>query len=206
MRARSEVCALLVLSLAAMACRSLPPARLYVITPPEVAVQSEGATGEGLRLAVEAFSVDSPYDGDQIAYRVGLDSPEISFYAHHRWAASLRHQLPLVAAAIFANLPTVASITPVAAGRSHDAVLVGRLLYLEELDLPGEQIARVGLELELIDQDDRRVWSQSVAAQVGGQADEVADIVRSMRQAVQKAFDQVRPSLKAAVLGLSEAH
>jgi uncharacterized lipoprotein YmbA len=151
---------------------------------------------------VEAFRVDEPYDGDQLAYRIGRDSPEIAFYAHHRWAAPLREQLALAVATYFSDLPGVASITPISVGRSHDGTLVGRLLFLEELDVPGEQIARLGLELALVDRQGMQVWSQTVTSQVTSQAREVPDIVRSMRQALRQAFDQMRPALSAAVASL----
>ena len=187
-----------------VACRSVPPPHFYLLTAQEAPAATPGRSESGIHLAVETFRVDSPYDGDQLAYRVGRDSPEIAFYAHHRWAASLRLQLPLAVAAAFTDLPGVASIEPSAVGRSYDGSLVGRLLFLEELDLPTEQIARVALELALVDRQGDRVWSQTVAAQVSGQAEDVPSIVRSMRQALRQAFDQLRPALSAAVADLLE--
>jgi uncharacterized lipoprotein YmbA len=202
MSRRLALGALISAALGLGACRSAPSPHYYLIAPQEISVAAPNPSEQGLHLAVEAFRVDAPYDGDQLAYRVGRDSPEIVFYAHHRWAASLREQLALAVAASFSDLPGVASITPISVGRSHDGTLVGRLLFLEELDVPGEQIARLGLELALVDRQGMQVWSQTVTSQVTSQAREVPDIVRSMRQALRQAFDQMRPALSAAVASL----
>lgn len=201
MRTEFLVAALLPVVVGAVACRSVPP-HFYVITLPEVPAVAEDSNDDGVRLGIAPFTVDSPYDGDQLIYRVGRDSPEIAFYAHHRWAASLRDQLPLAATATFGDLPGVTSIAPIEVGRSYDGELVGRLLYLEELDVPGEQIARVGLELALLDRDNQQIWFQTVSAQVSGQAVDVPDMVRYMRRALQDALSQARSGLAAAVAQL----
>lgn len=196
--------ALFLLAGLAFACKSVPPSHLYVVTTPDAALPVGDSSGEGVHLGVSPFQVDSPYDGDQLVYRIGRDSPEVGYYAQHRWAAPLRDQLPLMVAAAFTDLPGIASISPIGVGRDYDAELVGRLLYLEELDLPGEQTARVGLELALVDREENRLWSQTVSSEVGGQADEVGQIVRSMRQALEEALRQARPGLAEAAAGLSE--
>lgn len=196
--------ALPLLALGMVTCRSAPPAHFYLITRLDATSLPEESTDQGVQLGVPPFNVDSPYDGDQLVYRVGQESPEIAYYTYHRWAAPLRDQLPLAVIAAFGDLPGVASIAPVGVGRRHDAALVGRLLYLEELDLPGEQIARIGLELALVDRSDRQIWRRRVAAQAGGLAGEVPEIVTYMRQALEEALRQVRPGLQAAVARMSD--
>lgn len=189
-------------ALAAGACRSQPPSHLYVIAQPDAAMAT--AATSGLRLAVRPFRVEPPYDDARLVYRVGSDSPEIGFYAYHRWAAPLGDQLAQAAIASFADLPDVGSIFRAAVGREHDAVLVGRLLYLEELDLPGEQIAHIGVELALLDEGGREVWAETVSGRVSGRADEVSEIVMGMRRATFEALGRARPGLTAGLAALTD--
>ena len=181
------------------ACRSAPPQHYYVIAQSEVPSNVKSTAEDGCRLAIAPFRVDAPYDEDQLIYRIGRDSPEIVFYAHHRWAASLSEQLQLAASTTFRDLPGISSIGPLEVDRSYNAVLLGRLLYLEELDLPEEQVARVGIELTLLNRAGQQIWSQTVSARVGGLAADVPAIVRHMRRALQQAFSEARPGLSAAV-------
>ena len=204
MRRRLSTIAVLSLLLGVVACQSTPPPHFYLISEPRLAPSPARSSADGVHLVVSSFSVDSPYDGDQLVYRVGADSPEIAYYAHHRWAAPLREQLPTVALSAFGDLPGLASIFPMGAGRNYDVELLGRLLYLEELDLPGEQSARVGLELALVDREGERLWSQTVSAKIGGQAEEVTDIVGYMRRALEDVFQQARPGLSEALAKLTE--
>jgi len=68
------------------ACRSAPTTHYYVLTPtrqvPDVAAAASDSTG--LRIGVEPFTVDPPYDRDQLVYRLGVDSVEVGFYTFHR--------------------------------------------------------------------------------------------------------------------------
>ena len=193
---------LLLSTLSLVGCRSAPAEHYYVVVQAEVAPVAGSTRSTGLRLGIAPFSVDSPYDEDQLVYRVGRDSPEVAFYSHHRWAAPLQDQLQLAAATAFLDLPGVASTGPLGIDRDYDAVLLGRLLYLEELDVPEEQIARIGIELILINRHNQQIWSQAVSAHVGGQAADVPTIVRQMSRALQEALGKARPGLNAAIAKL----
>ncbi len=94
---------LLSLLLLVTACRSAPTTRYYVLAPSNTAPETVATPtgGSGLRIGVEPFTVDPPYDRDQLVYRLGVDSVEVGFYSYHRWAAPLSE---LVAVAVAEGL------------------------------------------------------------------------------------------------------
>ena len=78
--------------------------------------------------------------------------------SHHRWAAPLSD---LVAVAMVDGLrgtPGISTIELWSSGSDYDAVLRGRVIYLEEIDVPGSQEARLRLELRLLDLKGKLVW------------------------------------------------
>ena len=101
---------LLLLLLWVTACRSAPTTRYYVLAPSRTAPEAVTTVAEtsGLRVGVEPFTVDPPYDRDQLVYRLGVDSVEVGFYSYHRWAAPLSD---LVAVAMAEGLRQIAALS-----------------------------------------------------------------------------------------------
>ena len=164
------------------ACRSAPTTRYYVLAPsmttPESSPTSSGSTG--LRVGVEPFTVDPPYDRDQLVYRLGADSVEVGFYSYHRWAAPLSELVAVAMAEGLRGTPGIEIIEPWTSGGDYTALLHGRVIYLEEIDVPGEQQARLRLELRLVDLDGATIWSQEVFGSASGQSDTVAAFLAGM--------------------------
>ena len=193
---------LLSLLLLVTACRSAPTTRYYVLAPSNTAPETEAtSTGEpGLRIGVEPFTVDPPYDRDQLVYRLGVDSVEVGFYSYHRWAAPLSELVAVAMAEGLRGAPGIGSIEPWTSGGEYDALLHGRVLYLEEIDVPGQQEARLRLELRLVDLEGSMIWSQEVFGSAAGQSDTVAQIVEQLYVAFDQALEQARAGLTRANL------
>ena len=193
--------ACLILSLILMiGCGSAPTTHYYVLAPTRSAPPPGTGMMDGLRVGVEPFTVDPPYDRDQLVYRLGTESVEVGFYNYHRWAAPLSD---LVAVAMVDGLrgtPGIARIELWSSGSQYDAVLRGRVVYLEEIDLPGSQEARLRLELRLLDSEGGILWSDVVSGSASGQSDTVAQIVELLYAAFDQAVGQTRAGLVEADL------
>lgn len=194
-RCHAPFAALLLLALTT-GCASTPATRFYTLHQPGMAPQP---AGDGLRVAVEEFQVDPPYDREQLVYRVGEDAPEVGFYAYHRWATPLSQMLPLHAAQQLATVPGIRSLSPAAEGTPYDVRLSGRLRMLEEVDSPAGQQVRVSLELHLRDPQGELLWSTAVSAKSSGQADNVGQVVEHMRLALDEALARAGRDLGQAL-------
>jgi uncharacterized lipoprotein YmbA len=166
----------------------------------EVATPSSESTG--LRIGVEPFTVDPPYDRNQLVYRLGTDSVEVGFYTYHRWAAPLGDLVAVSMAQGLRGTPGVDRIEPVTSGGDYSAFLRGRVVYLEEIDLPGQQMARLSLELRLVDRDGLTLWSGEVEGSATGSNETVAGIVEQLYQAFDQALAQARAGLAQAATGM----
>ncbi len=180
-------------------CAKIPPTHYYVLStpaPPHTTIR------KGLRVGVQPFRVNPPYDQDRIVYRVGSESPEVGFYAYHRWAAPLGRMLPGAVSLLLESGNPLASFEPAMPDRNYAAILDGHLLLLEEVDTPAEQQARLRLSLVLRSSAGEELWSASVFRSVSGQAEGVDEIVLQMRTALEGALRQMRPGITAALQSL----
>lgn len=201
MRPKGVVQLILALLLVA-GCRSAPTTRYYVVAPTRTAPVAVAESGDSsdLRIGVEPFAVDPPYDRDQLVYRLGADSVEVGFYSYHRWAAPLSDLLAVAMAEGLRGTPGIASIEPWSSGGDYDALLRGRVIYLEEIDVPGQQEARMRLELRLVSADGSTLWSQEVSGSAAGQNETVAQIVEQLYAAFDKALEEARSGLRRALV------
>jgi ABC-type uncharacterized transport system auxiliary subunit len=191
----------LALVAAALGCAKRPPTHYYVLQ----AVHEETATsavvpgGDRLRVGVATFQIDPPYDQDRIVYRVGLDSPEIGYYAYHRWAMPLSRMLPMLVAESFGGIDRLQSIEPEAPGTTYDAYLGGRCVALEEVDVTdGPRVhARIRLELRLA--DGSVVWTRNITVDDDASDDDVLGIVERMRAALRQALADAAADLGRAL-------
>jgi uncharacterized lipoprotein YmbA len=154
--------------------------------------------GEGLFVGVETFVVDPPYDQDRLVYRQDPDSSEVGFYAYHRWASPLGRLVSVAIADGLRGTPGIASIEPAISGGDYSARLRGRVIYLEEVDLPEVQEARMALRLELDDSKGEILWSQTVTGVASSRAESGSEMILL----VQSAFDDL---LLEARIGLAAA-
>ncbi len=180
-------------------CAKIPPTHYYVLStpaPPNMTVPKR------LRVGVRPFRVNPPYDQDRIVYRVGSESPEVGFYAYHRWAVPLGRMLPGVVSRLLESGSPLASFEPAMPGRSYAAVLDGHLLLLEEVDTLAEQQARLRLSLVLRSSAGEELWSASVFRSVAGQAAGVDEIVLQMRTALESALKEMQPGITASLQSL----
>jgi uncharacterized lipoprotein YmbA len=202
--------AVLVMAAAIAGCGRAPASRYYLLQPreghdtlPALQTTIDGLVGEteaGLRAGVRPFHVDPPYDQDRIVYRVGRDAVEVGFYPYDRWAVPLSRMLPSLVAELLGEATGIASMEPVVAGRTYDALLEGHLLALEEIDTPDGQYARLRLLLLLRAQgDDGILWEEAISREAVTQAEDVGDVVTQMRALVEDALTEARPQLEAAL-------
>jgi ABC-type uncharacterized transport system auxiliary subunit len=178
----------------ALACAGKSPPTHYYTLPLSGTTGGNAPVAAGLEVGVVAFDVDAPYDQDSIVYRIGADSPEVGFYAYHRWAAPLSRLLPALVAERFEGARGIASIEPALPGRRYPALLDGRLSVLEEIDLAGEQRIRLRMTLSLRDGDGTLRWREQIAAEGSADAHEVRAIVEAMGATLVEALDRARAS------------
>ena len=186
---------------AVSACAGIPATHYYELrlAPDRAGAVRASTNPHGLAVGVRLFQVDPPYDQDRIVYRIGEDSPEIGFYAYHRWAIPLSRMLPGVAAEALRGTARVSSIEPVMPGRDYEALLEGRVLILEEVDLPEGQRVRVRVALVLRLEDGTEIWSETVASESTAQLREVREVVERMSIALEEALGKARDGLGAAL-------
>ncbi len=191
----------LVLALVFVGCAArTPPAHYYLLEPldslPGEALGSVPAGG--ITIGVGPFEIDPPYDQDRIVYRVGEDSPEVGFYAYHRWAAPLARMVPRVVAAGLGGIDGIKSIEPAIAGRQYDGRVYGRVLTLEEIDTSGGATAHARLMLILV-LGDVEIWSGTTHAEATIATRDVGDVVERMRAALSEAVTRARPGVQQAL-------
>lgn len=194
-----------------LSCRSVPATHYYVLASSHSGENDTSSGGtDGVRLGVETFTVDPPYDQDRLVYRVGHESGEVGFYNHHRWAASPGR---LVSTALIAGLrgtPGIAAVEPARKNGSYSMLLAGRVVALEEIDLPGRQMVRIQVDLKLFDMADKpadhkpvdhgtNIRGRFITATAEGRAEEVSDIMQLMQQAFAKLVVEVRAEIETAV-------
>jgi uncharacterized lipoprotein YmbA len=128
-------------------CGAGLPIRYYTLDVPAAPREPETAAGAELRVGVQPFLVEAPYDQDRIAYRPPGAGHEIAFYHYHRWAVPLSRSLQAGLADALDELDGV-SAEPARANAAYDAVLIGRLWRIEEVDESAESV-RVVVEMEV---------------------------------------------------------
>jgi len=194
----------LAVALLGVSCSKAPRTHYYDLRlPSKPETIATGPSAGAPAIGVTAFRVDPPYDGDRIVYRIGEQSPEIAFYAYHRWAAPLSRMLSSVTADALRGTAGLASIEPVAPGLRYDATLHGRLLVLEEIDLTQGQIVRVRLELTLQRADGTVAWTAKFAEDGKTDTDRVSDIVDEMQAAIGRALSRASDGLGEAARGIA---
>lgn len=180
---------------------SLPVTHYYTLRHPLEGIGSTAGSAirAGLRVGVDTFLVDPPYDQDRLVYRTSQHSSEVGFYAYHRWASPLGRLIAVALAEGLSGTDGIASIEPASFGGKYDAHLGGRVIYLEEIDLPTKQVARLALEMRLIDSKGNTLWSQTLSSSVSGQAENAAQIMLQMTRAFEDVLGQARAGLVGAL-------
>ncbi|HVS15931.1 MAG TPA: ABC-type transport auxiliary lipoprotein family protein [Thermoanaerobaculia bacterium] len=174
----------------ALGCGSGVPIRYYTLDVP-TAPPSAAARAEVLRVGVAPFLVDAPYDQDRIAYRPPGAGHEIAFYHYHRWAVPLSRSLQAGLAEALDALDGVAA-EPARPGATYDAVLIGRLWRLEEVDESAESV-RVVVEMEVGRADRPERHALRLEAPVAERTLEsvVAAFAATLREAARRVAEEV---------------
>ncbi|MGB5294840.1 MAG: hypothetical protein WBP34_07810, partial [Thermoanaerobaculia bacterium] len=128
---------------------------------------------------------------------------EVGFYTYHRWAAPLGDLVAVSMAEGLRGTPGIDRIEPVSSGGDYSALLRGRVIYLEEIDVPGQQQARLGFELRLVDRSGQTLWSGEVEGSATGSNETVAGIVDQLYQAFDQALGEARTELAQAAESLA---
>jgi len=200
MSAPTRLCAVAFLCAALSGCGGRPPVtHYYVLEVADLAATRPNASG--LEIGVRAFRVAAPYDQDRIVYRVGEGSPEVGFYAYHRWAAPLSRMLPGVVADGLRGAAGVGSIEPAMPGRRYGAWLEGRVVAVEEVDLADAQRVRVQIVLRLTSAEDEELWSGTLDAAGSARTDQVRVLVETMSERLGEALVEARGDLAGALAG-----
>ncbi|MEM7583192.1 MAG: ABC-type transport auxiliary lipoprotein family protein [Acidobacteriota bacterium] len=199
--------------LSVLGCRSMPETHYYTLVASAGAygqsavVQSADVQGAdvpaakadaGITLGVEPFVVDPPYDQGLLVYRLGRDAIEVGFYDYHRWASPLGS---LVAAAFVEGLrssPDLAGSELAMSKRSYSAVLEGRVVTFEEIDIPPGQLVRIRLELLLQSPDGEKLWQRTLASESQVDAESATEIVDQLRRDLEGLIQESRAEIVAA--------
>jgi uncharacterized lipoprotein YmbA len=194
--------------LALAGCTSIPVTHYYVLRlppPAAPATEADPTLGRALSIGVEQFTVDAPYDQEEIVYRVE-GTPEVGFYAYHRWALPLSAMLARLTAEGLQGLPGIALIEPRDPEHHYAAYLTGHLLALAEVDTPGEQAGTVQLALGLQRPDGTPLWSGRFETSIPTHTREVQAVVEAMQAALARALASARGELSAAIARGQWAH
>ena len=183
-------------------CGSVPPVQHYLLASPGTEPLAAGApaAGDGPLLRVAELDIAPPYGDDRLVYRIvqspADDPQEVGFYEQHRWAAP---PAALVTEALLEGLRARPDLSAVEPGdwRPGTLALSGRVLWLEELDLPAGPTARVGLDLELHNPDGQLLWQRRFMAERKGSAQDVAQIVALLREALVEVVGEVGEAVAA---------
>ena len=176
------------------ACGSVPATRYYLLETRATSVLPVSAPA----VWVEPFTVEPPYDQDRVVYRVGSDDVRVRFYPYDRWAVPLRDMVADLAAAALDGTGG-ARFQRVAGVREGGFSLRGRLVRLEEIDLPSGPSIRFRLDLALTDSHGREVYRRRLENETAVPATRVEGVVRQMQAALLAGLEQVRPEIAAAM-------
>ena len=200
-RSRLRVVSIVVLSVLVAGCGGKRlPVHYYALGPADLSSSTWRSNDDaGLDVGVHAFHVEPPYARDKIVYRIGEQSPEVAFYAYHRWAGPLSRMMSGVVSAALAGTPGLRSIEPVAPGSDYRAILGGRVVALEEIDLPDGQQVRASIALTLRLDDGTELWSEVLSGTSSLRTDEVGDIVDAMRALLVELLEESRPGFEQAL-------
>ncbi len=182
------------------ACAGIPPTHYYMLEY-ESAGMNPGpvANPSGIKVGIEVFEVEPPYDQDRIVYRADPESPECGFYAYHRWAAPISRMLPRLTADGLSGMSGVSVIAPIVAGGHYDALLAGMVLTLVEVDTPAGHEAHVRLRLELRRPTGEAIWDETMDRVVITRTASVEAVVERMNAALSDLIRQARPGIEAAI-------
>lgn len=116
-------------------------------------------------LAVEPFQTVAAYDDDRIVYRES--EYRLDYYYYHRWAAEPGSMVTDFLREAYGSTGRFRNVVGEAGGET-TAVLSGRVIALEEVDVTKERwLGRIVLELELRDPTSGEViWSRVVREEV----------------------------------------
>ena len=199
MSSRSSRTGLLVLCLWTAGCLgggNVPRTHHYVLQPPPPPARTE--TG-GLRVGVATLEVDPPYDQDRLVYRPAGGGSEIGYYNYHRWAVPLGRLMASSLAGALAGAQGVASAEPLVGGVDYDAVLFGRVIQVEEVELGDRSEARVTLALTLEDGGGEILWRGSLEGSAEGRVLDGGDAMELIQLAFGEVVGQLRRTLGAAL-------
>ena len=173
-------------------CASLPTTRYYRLEGPPAIAAAEAATA---RLGVRPFRVAAPFDQDRLVYR-DAGSPEVGFYAYHRWAAPLSRMLQQVAVDVLNQQSALRGRVDLAGSASdYAAWLEARVLEFGEVDRVDGHGVAFRIELRLTDQQGAPSWSTVLAGERATASTEVADLVQALNDIWVEALAQMAPTL-----------
>ena len=167
------------LSLWLAACSSTPEVRFYQLAP---GGEDRDASGRVV-LGVDPLEANIAYEDPRIVYRT---SPyRIDYYYYHRWAAPPGMMVTDVLRDALTRSGRFAAVTS-GFDDNADAVLRGRLIALEEVDVDRDQwLGRITLDLELVDARSGAVlWSGTLTEERPVAEREPEGVARALSEAV----------------------
>jgi uncharacterized lipoprotein YmbA len=159
-----------------------------------VAAQPQEREG-GLVLGVEALSADTTYDDVRMVYRT--TNYRVDYYHYHRWSAPPAVMMTDALRQLLWGSGRFARVVAGSAGA--DAVLLGRLLALEEVDGEDDKwLGRLVLELRLV-RADEVLWSRLVTEEVALKRQHPEALAEAVSEALARVSVQIAPELEAAM-------
>jgi ABC-type uncharacterized transport system auxiliary subunit len=140
---------------------SAPAVKYYALSPPGQVTRGAATTS----IAVEELRADAPYDERRIVYRPG--PYRVSYYEYDQWAAAPG---ALVADYLRRAYQASGRFRMVLSEPAADtgAILGGRVLAFEEVDVGRRRQGRITVELELRDAESGRIlWTRRAEQTVG---------------------------------------
>lgn len=188
--------ALVVLTLGSMACGSAKSSDYYTLRV-NPSANSAGVTG-GKQLGVALPQAAHLLRQDRLVYFT--NDNQLNFYQYHRWAESPVFMVRRLLIEHLRARGGFGQVVPYQAQKGLDYLLRGRLLAMEEVDEPDRILARFGLELELVRQEDEQVvWMGRDSCQRPVERQEVAAVVEALSGCAQEILGKLSGSLAEKV-------
>jgi uncharacterized lipoprotein YmbA len=188
-----SLCAALIALLSTGCASDPPPVSYYKMA---VGMEVNERAGGGV-LGVEMLSADTTYDDARMVYRTS--DYRVDYYYYHRWSAPPAVMVTDAMRQLLWGSGRFERVVNGAAGA--DAVLMGRLVALEEVDSSDAKwVARLVLELKLV-RGDELLWSRLAREEVALERQHPEGLAQALSEALVKIVAAIGPELEEAMRG-----
>lgn len=174
-------------------CGASRPVRYYTLERPP-ASEAPAAGTYPVSLLVGRIRSTRLLEDDRIVY--GMSDVEMGVYNEHRWAEPPAEMIETMLVERLRSTGEYKSIERLAGATRGNYVVRGRLISLEEVDLPSGIVARFSMELELFRPETGTVvWTEAYSHDEPVRKKTVNDVVEAQQRNVETGLTQLTAGL-----------